>query len=221
MILFSALLTKATWFFGVACSSGQLQKLYGQKFFIFDPWWKYLGAHQDVLGRCVPNVNLTNHPSNLWLIGLAILDMLLRLAGFVAVISIMVAGFELVRSEGSAEKATNARQRLVNALIGLALAAGATALVALVGTTVGGNGSGLPHAEATQKTINNLLNTIFVILGSLAVLFIMLAGFKMVTSGDNPTKVGEARRQIIYAALGLVVIAMAATIVNFVLGKLG
>jgi type IV secretory pathway VirB2 component (pilin) len=185
-------------------------------FFFFPDWWEYLNP-QPVPPVC--SINMT-FPGDLWLIGLAILDILLRLAGFIAVISIIIAGFELIRSEGNSEKATNARQRLVNSLVGLAIAAGATALVTFVGNTVGGANGGLPQVEANQTALNNILNAIFVILGSLAVLFIILAGLRMITSGDNPTKVSEARRQIIYASIGLIVIAMAGTIVDFILNKL-
>jgi type IV secretory pathway VirB2 component (pilin) len=195
-------------------------------FFIFQSWWKYLGGKYDVLNKCMPTFeNFKNNKwtfdiNNVWLVGLALLDDLLRLAGFLAVISIMVAGIELVRSEGSSEKATNARQRLINSLVGLAIAAGATALVTFVGNVVGGNGNGLPHTIADQDAINRTLNAVFVIIGALAVLYIVLAGFRMVTSGDNPTKVAESRRQILFAVLGLVVIATADAIVNLVLGKL-
>jgi type IV secretory pathway VirB2 component (pilin) len=90
-----------------------------------------------------------------------------------------------------------------------------------VGNTVGGANGSLPHTLANQKAIDRVLSAIFVIAGALAVLFIIIAGLRMVTSGDNPTKVSESRRQILYAALGLVVIALAATIVNFVLDRLG
>jgi hypothetical protein len=224
MILFSFIYTKlgTFFFFADACTAAQRKALYDRHFFFFDPWWKYLKSHQDALGNCVPNVDLFNHPANLWLVGLAILDMLLRLAGFLAVISIMIAGVELVRTEGSTEKATNARQRLLNSLLGLALAASATALVTFVGNTASpGNGSGLPHAFASQAALNRILNAAFVIIGALAVLYIVLAGLRMVISGDNPTKVSESRRQILFALIGLIVIAIASAIVNFVLGKLG
>jgi hypothetical protein len=220
MILFSILINKLNLIFFAAPGDKCSPTIH--HFFIFDSWWKYLDGKRDALNNCIPNVDLISHPAHLWLIGLAILDMLLRLAGFVAVISIMVAGIELVRTEGSSEKATNARQRLVNSLIGLAIAAGSTALVTFVGNTIGGGGSstGLPQTVANQAAINRVLNAIFIIIGALAVLYIVLAGFRMVTSGDNPTKISEARRQILYALLGLVVLASASAIVNVVLGRL-
>jgi hypothetical protein len=212
--MFSLIITKLN-LFNFACA------LPHKTFFFLPSWWEYLSGKQDAFGSCIPNVDLVSHPSNLWLIGLAILDILIRVAGFIAVLSIIIAGLELIRSEGSSEKALNARQRLINSLLGLALAAGATGLVVFVGNTVGGNGSALPHTAANQGAINSILNAAFVIFGALAVLFIILAGFRMVTSGDNPTKVAEARRQILFAALGLVVIATAGTLVNFVLNRLG
>jgi hypothetical protein len=224
MIMFSFIAAKFGALFFAAdavCTASQKKDLYSQHFFFFDPWWKYLSSHQDALGACVPNVDFFNHPSNLWLIGLAILDMLLRLAGFLAVLSIMVAGLELVRTEGSTEKATNARQRLLNSLLGLALAASATALVTFVGNTAApGAGSGLPHTHATQEAISRVLNAGFVITGALAVLYIVLAGFRMVISGDNPTKVAESRRQILFALVGLILIAIADALVNLVLARL-
>jgi uncharacterized membrane protein YccC len=103
-------------------------------FFFFPNWWKYI-SDQPSPPNC--DINLV-FPVDLWLIGLAILDILLRLAGFLAVISIIIAGAELIISEGNPEKATAARNRLINSLIGLAIAAGAAAVVAFIGTSVGG-----------------------------------------------------------------------------------
>jgi type IV secretory pathway VirB2 component (pilin) len=219
MWIFSTLVTKLSLVFFAA--PGDACKPVVHTFFIFQSWWKYLDGKRDVLNNCVPNIDFLHTPSDLWLVGLAILDILLRLAGFLAVVSIIIAGIELVRTEGSTEKATNARQRIINSLLGLALAAGATALVAFVGNVVHPHaGSGLPQTVADDNALSNVLNAVFVIVGALAVLFIVLAGFRMVTAGDNPTKVAESRRQIIFAALGLVVVAAAASIVNFVLGRI-
>jgi hypothetical protein len=78
----------------------------------------------------------------------------------------------------------------------------------------------LPQSPANQGNIDNLLNIAFVVLGALAVLYIILAGFRFVRAGGDTNQVASARRQIIYGALGLIVIALASAIVNFVLGGL-
>jgi len=186
-------------------------------FFFFIDWWKYL-PNQPTPPDCAINMNF---PGDIWLVGLAILDMLLRLAGFLAVVSIIIAGAQLIFSEGSPDKATAARNRLFNSLIGLAIAFTATAAVVLVGNTVGGGttASGLPNPARNQTTLNNIFDVVFIILGALAFLFTVIAGFRFVMSRGDPSKIADARRQILYGALGLVLIGAASAIVNFVLDK--
>jgi hypothetical protein len=187
------------------------------KFFFFPDWWEYLSP-----APTPPDCSLNfTFPGDIWLVGLAVLDILIRLAGFLAVISIIIAGAQLLLSEGSPEKATSARNRLLNSLIGLAIAAGAVALVTFLGNQIGGaSGTKIPHAAANQTTINNLLDIAFVALGALAFLVMVLAGFRVVMSRGDTSKIAEARRQMLYGALGLLVIGSAAAIVNFVVGKL-
>ena|SRR5579859_6515258 len=111
-------------------------------FFFFPPWWEYLngtevivpgpgkvGATKDIL-QCIPAFAF---PDGFLGISLAILDMLLRLAGFVAIISIIIAGAMYIFSGGNPEKAASARWRLYNSLIGLAIVAVATAVVTFIG----------------------------------------------------------------------------------------
>ncbi|PJC22636.1 hypothetical protein CO059_02115 [candidate division WWE3 bacterium CG_4_9_14_0_2_um_filter_48_10] len=54
------------------------------------------------------------------------------LTGVVAVIMIVVSGFSYITSGGNAEKATNARRRLITALIGLAVVALAWTLISFL-----------------------------------------------------------------------------------------
>ncbi|HSX17874.1 MAG TPA: hypothetical protein VLE51_00780 [Candidatus Saccharimonadales bacterium] len=102
------------------------------RFFFFLPtWYKYLNLGPD----CTPTVSGFNI-NDFWLIGLAVLDMLVRLAGFVAVISIIIAGIMYITATGEPEKAAAARKRLYNSLIGLAIALIATGLVAFLANTL-------------------------------------------------------------------------------------
>lgn len=56
-------------------------------------------------------------------------------------------------------------------------------------------------------------------MGALALLMLVIAGFRYTISQGDPTSVANSRRMIIYTIVGLVVIALAATIVNFILNK--
>jgi hypothetical protein len=77
----------------------------------------------------------------------------------------------------------------------------------------------IPKPQATPGTYTHLLNIVLAIMGALALLMLVIAGFRYTISGGDANAVAEAKRMIIYTLVGLVVIALAATVVNFVLGK--
>lgn len=78
-------------------------------------------------------------------------------------------------------------------------------------------------SDATTK-INNIIHTIVNLLSALvgvvAVIMIIVGGFRYITSGGNDTSVTSAKNTILYAIIGLVVVALAQLIVRFTLSKL-
>lgn len=122
---------KVKFFLAAACT---LPGTGTNSFFGFPHWWEYLNGATDPLGKCAP---VFNFPKDTWAVGLAILDILLRLAGLVAVISIIIAGISYIAAAGSADKITAARKRIVNSLIGLAIAMIATGVVYFIGNRLG------------------------------------------------------------------------------------
>lgn len=77
--------------------------------------------------------------------------------------------------------------------------------------------------DATGK-INNIVHTIVnllsAVVGIVAVIMIIVGGFRYITSGGNDTSVTAAKNTILYAIIGLVVVALAQIIVRFTLSKL-
>ncbi|MBX4197631.1 pilin [Candidatus Saccharibacteria bacterium] len=55
--------------------------------------------------------------------------------------------------------------------------------------------------------------------GVIAVIMIIVGGFRYITSGGNPESTKSARNTILYAIIGLVVVALAQIIVRFVLSS--
>lgn len=90
-----------------------------------------------------------------------------------------------------------------------------------IGAVNGTNGcqspAGSPQPEKIVATIVNILS---VVVGVIAVIMIIIAGFKFVTSGGDSTAVSSARNTIIYAAVGLIIVALAQIIVHFVLNRI-
>jgi hypothetical protein len=83
------------------------------------------------------------------------------------------------------------------------------------------------QACATNGNENNGLNQIItlvinvftVIVGFIAIVMMIYGGFKYITSGGDSGNVTAAKNTIMYALIGLVVVALAQLIVRFVLGK--
>jgi hypothetical protein len=65
-----------------------------------------------------------------------------------------------------------------------------------------------------------IANVIAIVAGVAAVIIIILAGLQMVTSGGSSEDIVNARRTLIYAVVGLIVIALARTIIGYVLGRI-
>lgn len=82
------------------------------------------------------------------------------------------------------------------------------------------NSTHLPH-PTTTTTLGTILTDVFVIIGALALFLMVLAGFRYIISAGDANKTAEAKRMIVYTAVGVVVSATAATIVNFIVGRLG
>jgi cytochrome bd-type quinol oxidase subunit 2 len=77
-------------------------------------------------------------------------------------------------------------------------------------------------AGANSK-INSILKTVInlfsLIVGVVAVIMIIVGGLRYITSGGESSNVSTAKNTIIYAIVGLVIVALAQFIVHYVLGK--
>jgi cytochrome bd-type quinol oxidase subunit 2 len=90
------------------------------------------------------------------------------------------------------------------------------------GTTCTTNADGTAPADANTKvnnTITLVINIFSIVVGIVAVIMIVLGGLKYITSGGDSNNVTSAKNTILYAVVGLVVVALAQFIVRFVLGK--
>lgn len=77
------------------------------------------------------------------------------------------------------------------------------------------------NTGGTQKDVNDLvaqiINIFSWIVGVVAVIFVIFGGFKYITSGGDSNKVSSAKNTILYALIGLVIVALAQAIVIFVI----
>jgi cytochrome bd-type quinol oxidase subunit 2 len=71
----------------------------------------------------------------------------------------------------------------------------------------------------TNNLVDNILNPVYAWAGILCVLVIVIAGFFFVTSSGTPATVKRAKDAILGAVIGLVIIIVAFTVTQFVLGR--
>jgi hypothetical protein len=73
-------------------------------------------------------------------------------------------------------------------------------------------GKGQTDITKLIKSVVTLLSTL---IGVAAVIMIIFAGFRYITSGGDSNRVSSAKSTIIYAVIGLVIAVLAQVIVNF------
>jgi hypothetical protein len=96
----------------------------------------------------------------------------------------------------------------------------------LSGLSTGGNlGSG-HHVNCGSTGVSQtslaaragtVVNFFSVIVGAISVIMIIYGGFRYITSGGDSGRVGNAKNTLIYAVIGLFIVALAQLIVHFVL----
>lgn len=73
--------------------------------------------------------------------------------------------------------------------------------------------------EGIGKIAKNVVNIFSFVVGAISVIMIIYGGFRYITSGGSSEGVGAAKSTLIYAIVGLVIVALAQLIVQFVLSQ--
>lgn len=73
--------------------------------------------------------------------------------------------------------------------------------------------------DKVNELISQIINVFSVVVGIVAVIMIIYGGFKYITSGGDSGNVTAAKNTILYAIIGLIIVALAQFIVRFILSK--
>lgn len=113
---------------GAACTPS------GSGFLGFPTWYAYLPGETDALtGKCIPKIDSF---ADFWAIGLALVDILLRVGGLVAVVYVIYGGFLYMTSQGEPDKTSQAKNTIMNAVIGVIIVIIAIVAVNFIGDTI-------------------------------------------------------------------------------------
>lgn len=149
-----------------------------------------------------------------------IIDFLKYALGSIAVLMIIVSGLKLILSGKKVDDVTpKQKENLKFVIMGLIIVLLADALVKQV--FFGEQGEVyLSNADLQQAALRGtnlfkgIYNFIEVFVGSLAVLFFVLAGFRLVVSGGDPEQLNKAKKQMTWAVIGLLLAGLAEFVVK-------
>jgi len=83
------------------------------------------------------------------------------------------------------------------------------------------NVSGVPSSgnpgKSLSDTVTQVINILSVLVGIVAVIMIIIGGFRYITSAGDTNKIASAKNTLLYAIIGLIVVALAEVIAQFVL----
>lgn len=78
---------------------------------------------------------------------------------------------------------------------------------------------GTAATTSVDRLIKTVINVFSLVVGVIAVVMIIIGGLKYITSGGDSGNVTGAKNTILYAIVGLIIVALAQVIVRFVLAR--
>lgn len=140
-------------------------------------------------------------------------------AAAIGALFIVVSGYQYIFSAGNPEKVEKAKQGLTWAIVGFILAISSYALVLLLQQVLGSKqkisqvpGLNLEGPGQASTVLERLIEIGLLFGGAAAVLFLVLGGYRYVTSQGNRDLAEGAKNTITYAVIGLILVMLAAVI---------
>ena len=136
-----------------------------------------------------------------------LLTLAYTVAGILVVGMIAFSGIKYMLSNGNPGKVAEATQSLIWSIAGLAVILLASVIISFVVTNI-------------TALAGNAMKQVFFFAGIIAVIMIVFAGLRYITSSGDSGRSRAATQTLIYAIVGLVVCILASVIVSFVMSLL-
>lgn len=190
---------------------------------------------------------LTTTDQPTMIIGNAI-NVILGLSGIVLVIIIFYAGILYLTSQGAEEKIKKAKTLITNAVIGIVIVAAAYAISIFIvsqlnkafttflqpetvyaqsidplgdlNTAADAAGFGTVPENTPSSVIARLINVILGLVGILFLVILVYGGTLYLTSGGDKDKIEKAKKMLLSAIVGTVIIVISYALTTFIFGQL-
>lgn len=160
--------------------------------------------------------------SNIFIIASNIFTDITVLATYLVLGFVIYGGYLYIFSGGDVGKVANAKKTLTHAFIGLAIVLLSNVILNSIRIAFLGNNGSFASDCATAGTcvsetafISNTLNWFIGTSGVVAFAYVVMGGIGYLTSAGDSAKLQKAKSTIIYAIIGLIIVALALSIKEF------
>ena len=173
----------------------------------------------------VGNIDSTDSlKANIWTIVANIVTDITVIAAYLVIAYVIYGGYQYVFSGGDPGKVANGKRTLVQAFIGLAITMSASVIMGAIRIALmnGSGNIGKCDLTGTEQCIDpntmvtNLIQWTIGMVGIVAAIFVVYGGISYITSSGDAGKVQKAKQMILYALIGLIVVAFTEMITAFV-----
>lgn len=170
------------------------------------------------------NVEITDETSlksGIWTIVANIITDVVIIAAYLVIGYVIYGGYLYIFSGGDAGKVATGKKTLARAFIGLAIVMSANVImgairIALAGSTDINGCTATSTCVDTNQMVINLIQWVIGIAGAVAAIFVVYGGIAYITSSGDSGKLQKAKSMILYALIGLAIVALAEVITAFV-----
>lgn len=186
----------------------------------------------DVLGFKSWNcgVSITNNQESLkggiWMIAVNILNDITVAAAYLVLGYVIYGGYLYIFSAGDPGKVATGKKTLSQAFIGLAIVMSANAIMSVIRFALLGasgsfscdltSGGGCISPEDANGMVTRTIQWFIGMAGVVSAIFVVYGGIAYISSSGDPSKLQKAKSVILYALIGLAIVALAEFITAFV-----
>ena len=184
-----------------------------------------LGSCRDFLGMTSWDCGIVSNPSNqdelasnIVIIASNVFKDITVIAGYLTLAFIIYGGFLYMFSSGDSGKAANSRKVLTRAFIGLAIILLSNVILNSIRFALIQNGSfaSIKGQPSPEDIFFNGINWIIGISVVVCLAFVVIGAVGYITSAGDPQKLQKAKNTLMYAFIGLGIVALSAIIKEFV-----
>ena len=172
-------------------------------------------------------VNISNEnslKSGIWKIAVNILNDIVIVAAYLIIGYVIYGGYLYTMSGGDPSKVANGKKTLIQAFIGLAIVMSANIVMSTIRFALLRNDaalncdptSGAGCVDNPGLIFTNAIQWTIGVVGVVSAIFVVYGGVSYIMSSGDPSKVQKAKQTILYALIGLIIVALAEIITSFV-----